>query len=743
MKNFTKFSRVPLFAVLSAALLVIGLTLILTGCPPGTGPCSHTWVDGAVITEPTCETEGSVSQVCSECAAEGTPRVIVALGHDWDEDEETWTQTSATCEEAGGTKAPCKRDGCDAAEVRGEQEDALGHDESGADATCTADKVCARDGCEHVLTLKSGHDFTGSWKYNDTQHWRQCKNDGYTEEDTVKVNHNWGAWTVTGENHTRSCTDNCGVTAQSHDPTWGNWQSKDETHHHRACTHAGCDITDEAEHTPGDSATCADPEICEDCGYVINTASHNYVEGICSECNAIDIGNEYFDTNPIGTAINTALGSADEVKVIGERTDFSETINITIPANKTVIWTASLTGNERTSASNNVLVNLTATAGGTTVSTTSTLDIQGGAITAAGNNGVAIRNNGSALIKISGEDTVITSANNSSNGTIVLSANGGRLHMTGGTVSNTFVGSFVTTAYTINNLSPTTDDAVDISGGTVSAVSGFAITSAGNFGGRVNISGDALITSANTSSSGGTIRLTGTSARLKITGGTVRNTAVGSDSARVISTNTLPTRADMLEITGGTVGAMTAEGVETTGIAIDNQSNAGIITISGDALITSGNTSIGQGTIVLRGGTDTLSMNMTGGTVRNTADDRAAAAIHSTWRNFFKLDDGTVDGRIRLNASSAENRPYIIIGENWTGPINTSGLDLRGENNNTTTGIGYWLNHQVLKAENDSVTDLTVFLPTTVQFVFSNLTNSPQNISPTHEINASGVLAAK
>ena len=37
----------------------------------------------------------------------------------------------------------------------------LGHDESGADATCTTDKVCARKGCKAVLVARLGHDEDG------------------------------------------------------------------------------------------------------------------------------------------------------------------------------------------------------------------------------------------------------------------------------------------------------------------------------------------------------------------------------------------------------------------------------------------------------------------------------------------------------------------------------------------------------------------------------------------------------
>jgi len=64
------------------------------------------------------------------------------------------------CDEEGYTYRACTVENCKAMIVL-ERSNKLGHDESGAPATCTTDKVCAR-GCGEVLEPKLGHDDTGA-----------------------------------------------------------------------------------------------------------------------------------------------------------------------------------------------------------------------------------------------------------------------------------------------------------------------------------------------------------------------------------------------------------------------------------------------------------------------------------------------------------------------------------------------------------------------------------------------------
>ena len=69
--------------------------------------------------------------------------------------------SAATCTEAAKYYAQC--DNCDAVSdtVTVSVGDPLGHDYSGAPATCTTDQVCAREGCGAVLSAK-GHDYSGA-----------------------------------------------------------------------------------------------------------------------------------------------------------------------------------------------------------------------------------------------------------------------------------------------------------------------------------------------------------------------------------------------------------------------------------------------------------------------------------------------------------------------------------------------------------------------------------------------------
>lgn len=60
--------------------------------------------------------------------------------------------------------------------------------------------------------------------------------------------------------------------SSSHEHSWSNEWSKNETHHWHACS--GCDEkNDVAPHTPGAAATEIDPQICTVCGYIIAHAT--------------------------------------------------------------------------------------------------------------------------------------------------------------------------------------------------------------------------------------------------------------------------------------------------------------------------------------------------------------------------------------------------------------------------------------------------------------------------------------
>jgi len=182
-------------------------------------------------------------------------------------------------------------------------------------------------------------------------------------------------------------------------------------------------------------------------------------------------------------------------------------------------------------------------------SSTETINISGGTIS-AGDYAV-----------IAGNGTVNISGGIISSGKAVYVGAGGTVNISGGIISSTWNAVYVGEGGTVN-----------ISGGTVSATTGTAVNiySAA----KVTISGTAVITSANTSATDGTIYLNNYGAltdwRLRITGGTVENTATGN----AIHQNS----AGEIQISGGRVLAK-------EGYALNKGPNGtGTITLSNNGI---------------------------------------------------------------------------------------------------------------------------------------------------------------
>ena len=266
------------------------------------------------------------------------------------------------------------------------------------------------------------------------------------------------------------------------------------------------------------------------------------------------------------------------------------------------------------------------------------IDIKGEIICNGYSSGVAVSNNSTGVLTISG-GTVSGTIRNNSNGAVIISggtvsetdhgwaihnASSGAVNISGGTVS-------ATDGRAIYNAS---SGAVNISGGTVSATTGNAVCNSST--GKITVSGTALVTSANDSVSiggMGTIRITssasGSSLRLEITGGKVENTADNGEaiynggnsdisiSGGTVSGTILNDSSGAVNISGGTVSATTSRAIYNSG--------SGKITISGTAFVTSAYTSTSSGTIHLGAGSGSgLKLEMTGGTVQNTTSSGRA-----------------------------------------------------------------------------------------------------------------------
>lgn len=180
--------------------------------------------------------------------------------------------------------------------------EANGH--SWVDATCTAPKTCSV--CQATEGEALGHDWDTEWSKDNDHHWHKCKN---ANCDAVKdkAEHDWDAGEVTTP---ATCTVDgvktltcavCSATKKVTIPATGHaWDtkwSKDKDNHWHKCKN--CDaITDLAAHDPGAAATETTPQLCTDCGYVIDGATHPvhtwvFVAETPATCNATGVKEHY------------------------------------------------------------------------------------------------------------------------------------------------------------------------------------------------------------------------------------------------------------------------------------------------------------------------------------------------------------------------------------------------------------------------------------------------------------------
>ncbi|MDR2578969.1 MAG: InlB B-repeat-containing protein [Chitinispirillales bacterium] len=243
------------------------------------------------------------------------------------------------------------------------------------------------------------------------------------------------------------------------------------------------------------------------------------------------------------------------------------------------------------------------------------LIINGGAVENTVNNGNAVYNNSVGTVRVAGgtvsatTGSAIRSVTNYMNiggswgsywGSVIVSSgevrattgitiSGGAPTISGGTVSTT-----TGTAISTGNLGGFT-----ISGGTVSATTGRAIQY--NAAGTVTISGSATrVTSANTSSSSGTIYLGATGATLSINGGAVENTATGTNGNAIYIDGWV---SGTVNVSGGTVSTTSGHAIN----APTNLSHSHTINISSGTISASGSSGdavwIQRGTVRITGGT--------------------------------------------------------------------------------------------------------------------------------------------
>ncbi|MBQ2634318.1 MAG: S-layer homology domain-containing protein [Oscillospiraceae bacterium] len=291
----------------------------------------------AVVTAPTCNDRGFTTYTCTRCGKSYVDHYTDALGHDWDAGTKI---TDATCNGSGVTEYRCKR--CDASYL--EAVSATGH-KPGPKATCTEPQLCLT--CGAVLAKPTGH------SYETVVTPATCEKMGYTTCTCRKCGDTWKADYTDALGHdyvavvtAPTCTDGgfttytcsrCGDSYVSDytdalDHAW----NKGEIIAKPSCTADGvvvytCTVCEREHsqrlpatgHTPGEPASCTEPQLCTVCCAVTERAhGHSFqaevTEPTCEKMGYTthtceDCGISYTDT------LKDALGH-DYVAVVTEPT---------------------------------------------------------------------------------------------------------------------------------------------------------------------------------------------------------------------------------------------------------------------------------------------------------------------------------------------------------------------------------------------------------------------------------------
>ncbi len=250
VKDVCEIPAVTFFDKVIAATLVEQATVTLESDVLD----AHVWDEG-VVTEPTCTDEGYTTLTCQKCGDTKEVDPTDALGHDE-------TGAPATCD----TAKVCPREGCGV-----ELAPAIGH-KAGAMATCTTPQVCVNN-CGKVYVEALGHlEGPAATCTTDKVCLRNC---GHVYEE--KLGHIEGP--------AADCEND------------------------QVCTREECGevLTDKLGHLAGAAATCTTNQVCtrEGCGKELAAAlGHKFnveaatcdVAKVCSVCNVVDtpaLGHNY------------------------------------------------------------------------------------------------------------------------------------------------------------------------------------------------------------------------------------------------------------------------------------------------------------------------------------------------------------------------------------------------------------------------------------------------------------------
>ena len=279
-------------------------------------------------TAATCTTDGSYDEVvyCTDCHAEisRTKNITKALDHEWG----NWVVTKpVTSSEDGEEQRICMRD---SSHVETKIIPALTHTHQYSEvvkdeyiktvATCTEPAVyytsceCGKRGADTFTSGDAlGHDFT-IMQHDENQHWKKCSRCDVAD---TKSNHVY-------DNEQDNICNVCGYNrdiAPAHTHNWADTWSHNTAYHWHECLNSGCDVTENslkdgyAEHVPGDPATETKPQICTECGYIIQVAQgHTHtlikVDGTPATCTEEGV-KDYWKCSDCGKLFENEQGTAE------------------------------------------------------------------------------------------------------------------------------------------------------------------------------------------------------------------------------------------------------------------------------------------------------------------------------------------------------------------------------------------------------------------------------------------------
>ncbi len=167
---------------------------------------------------------------------------------------------------------------------------------TGGTATCTGAKKCEICNQSYGELNPSNHTSLSDWKFDETGHWKTCKD---CNTDIEKTSHTGGTATCTEAKRCEVCGEPYGEPSPSNHTHLSDWKF-DETGHWKTCNDCGA-IIEEAAHSGG-TTTCSTKKKCTICGEPygeLDPSNHTALSDwtsnetghwkACADCKAADI----------------------------------------------------------------------------------------------------------------------------------------------------------------------------------------------------------------------------------------------------------------------------------------------------------------------------------------------------------------------------------------------------------------------------------------------------------------------